>query len=106
MLFCVASTVIDGCKKKNKECHSNAYCSSANKSYECLCETGYTGDGVNNCNGMNFDVFQILKKRYRVRVALFSTFLCIQTLMSVKHHHVISMRNAEIQMVLTNVHAD
>ena len=41
-----ASTFIDGCKKKNIECHSHAYCSSINKSYECLCETGYTGDGI------------------------------------------------------------
>ena len=32
-------------------CHSNATCSNIRGSYICICDVGYTGDGI-QCHGM------------------------------------------------------
>ena len=32
-------------------CHANATCSNTEGSYECTCNSGYVGDGI-NCTGM------------------------------------------------------
>ena len=35
-------------------CHANAACSNTEGSYTCLCNSGYSGDGV-SCDGRIFD---------------------------------------------------
>ena len=33
-------------------CHALATCVNTASSYMCMCNQGYTGDGVNSCEGM------------------------------------------------------
>ncbi|XP_028406187.1 uncharacterized protein LOC114528709 [Dendronephthya gigantea] len=42
-------TPMDGCKMANKKCHSNAYCSENGESFDCVCKTGFSGNGSQNC---------------------------------------------------------
>ena len=37
------------------QCHSDAYCTNTQGSFECVCKTGYSGDGVNQCVGKFVD---------------------------------------------------
>lgn len=37
-----------------KPCHHKASCSMNNGFYECTCNEGYTGDGYEYCNSLNF----------------------------------------------------
>ena len=40
---------IDECE--DNPCHDNATCTDSEGSFSCMCDTGYTGDGYNMCNG-------------------------------------------------------
>ena len=41
------STDINECISGSAECHDNATCSNSDGSYECTCNTGFSGDGIN-----------------------------------------------------------
>ena len=41
------STDINECISGSAECHDNATCSNSDGSYECPCNTGFSGDGIN-----------------------------------------------------------
>ena len=41
------SADIDECISGNAECHDNATCTNTDGSYECACNTGFSGDGIN-----------------------------------------------------------
>ena len=40
----------DECKFKTHKCHNDATCMNTNGSFNCHCNTGYTGNGT-NCQG-------------------------------------------------------
>ena len=40
------STDINECISGSAECHDNATCSNSDGSYECTCNTGFSGDGI------------------------------------------------------------
>ena len=40
-------TDINECVSGSAECHNNATCTNTEGSYECSCDTGFTGDGFN-----------------------------------------------------------
>ena len=42
---------IDECLTSKHTCHDNATCTDTDGSYNCTCNTGYEGDGV-NCTGI------------------------------------------------------
>ena len=45
-------TDIDECSSlTTNPCHVNASCVNTEGSAKCTCNEGYTGDGVNNCDG-------------------------------------------------------
>lgn len=44
-------TDVDECM--SSPCHSNATCTNTNGTYNCVCDAGYEGDGM-NCRGMPF----------------------------------------------------
>ena len=46
-LFYTLSTDINECISGSAECHDNATCANTDGSYECTCDTGFTGDGIN-----------------------------------------------------------
>ena len=41
------STDINECTSGSAECHDNATCSNIDGSYQCTCDTGFSGDGFN-----------------------------------------------------------
>ena len=41
------SADINECISGSAECHDNATCSNSDGSYECTCNTGFSGDGFN-----------------------------------------------------------
>ena len=41
------TTDIDECVEEISQCHDNATCTNTVGSYNCICEYGYTGDGLN-----------------------------------------------------------
>ena len=45
---------IDECA--NAPCHERATCTNIPGTYDCMCNSGYTGDGQNSCRG-NFLLF-------------------------------------------------
>ena len=44
-------TDIDECAERLDDCHPNATCSNIIGSYQCDCDAGFEGDGL-NCSGM------------------------------------------------------
>ena len=42
---------IDECATGAYTCGSNAYCSNNVGSYDCFCDSGYTGNGYTGCSG-------------------------------------------------------
>ena len=40
-------TDINECISGSAECHNNATCTNTDGSYECTCDTGFSGDGFN-----------------------------------------------------------
>ena len=47
-------TDIDECSTMTDNCNDNAACTNTEGSFMCICNAGYTGDGV-MCVGMDFD---------------------------------------------------
>ena len=43
----IFSTDIDECDLKIDNCHENATCNDTTGSFECTCDVGFEGDGVN-----------------------------------------------------------
>ena len=50
VLRCVAD--INECRKGNNECDPNAECTNTEGSYDCVCRSGYTGNG-RSCTGIH-----------------------------------------------------
>lgn len=53
--LCITFAVvdIDECTEDIHNCHDDGICINTNGSFYCLCQEGYTGDGV-NCTGNDF----------------------------------------------------
>ena len=48
IFFCIFFyTDVNECNSGSAECHDNATCTNTDGSYECTCDTGFTGDGFN-----------------------------------------------------------
>ena len=45
------------CGQSSDLCHTNASCSNIMGSYQCTCQSGFTGDGT-SCSGMSGAVFR------------------------------------------------
>ena len=43
---------IDECATGTDNCDARAVCTNTVGSYTCVCQTGYTGNGVTSCSGM------------------------------------------------------
>ena len=54
--FTVTPQDIDECLTKVDSCAQNAVCVNTEGSYTCMCATGYTEDGFNNCISIYSDV--------------------------------------------------
>ena len=46
---------IDECTKGTDSCDVNAVCTNTRGSYNCTCEDGFSGDGI-NCTGINKNI--------------------------------------------------
>ena len=42
---------VDECADETDDCHANADCTDNIGSFSCMCSSGYSGDGVENCTG-------------------------------------------------------
>ena len=51
-------TDIDECA--TDPCHPNADCTNTDGDYNCVCPTGYTGDGVDSCGGIPHKLVAIM----------------------------------------------
>ena len=47
MISLILSTDINECISGSAECHDNATCTNTDGSYECTCDFGFFGDGIN-----------------------------------------------------------
>ena len=49
LLLCATLNIsdINECQVKTDNCHSNALCTDSSGSFQCACQIGYYGDGVN-----------------------------------------------------------
>ena len=58
ILFCLFfNTDIDECSEEEwNDCHEHADCKDNTGSYSCTCKDGFTGDGVEACDG-EYDIF-------------------------------------------------
>ena len=45
----------DECAEETHDCHKHAFCNDTDGSFNCTCETGYSGDGK-SCHGQ-FAIF-------------------------------------------------
>ena len=56
-LLYTLSTDINECISGSAECHDNATCTNTDGSYECTCDTGFTGDGFNCTSEIEVCIF-------------------------------------------------
>ena len=50
MIVCLSFSDIDECTSGDNNCDANAQCENIDGSFTCICNAGYSGDGV-NCHG-------------------------------------------------------
>jgi hypothetical protein len=50
MKFLLIFADVNECADNTHNCHHNASCKNANGSFSCVCNSGYSGNGV-NCTG-------------------------------------------------------
>ena len=58
---------IDECVESSV-CHSNANCTNTDGSYLCMCESGYTGDGVENCTSKCAHLLQLFYRNTHTQI--------------------------------------
>ena len=77
-VFVRYSSDIDECRTGVAQCHYNASCVNIPGSFSCVCDSGYTGDGI-VCNGkLNVNVVSIGKFLFSLNVNNVSTeILCL-----------------------------
>ena len=56
----VPSIDINECELEADNCHMNADCTDTIGSFECTCNSGFVGDGV-NCTSMNFRTLMLCR---------------------------------------------
>ena len=56
MLYYLSIADIDECTAEIDNCHENATCNSTSGSFECTCNAGFDGDGVNCTSKTNYAV--------------------------------------------------
>ena len=66
------SADIDECISGNAECHDNATCTNTDGSYECACNTGFSGDGINCTSEMPFYI--IISSLFTVLLVIIISF--------------------------------
>ena len=54
MLYYVCFSDVDECASSSP-CHLNATCTNLVGSFDCGCNSGFSGDGRNDCNGKKVD---------------------------------------------------
>ena len=42
-------------------CHENAECVNTEGTFMCMCNLGFTGDGINNCTGKYYKLMSVGK---------------------------------------------
>ena len=50
-------TDVNECDLETDNCHVNADCTDTIGSFQCTCSIGYSGDGVDNCTGIQYYTF-------------------------------------------------
>ena len=57
MVFFPLLLDVDECAENSHKCHGNAYCNNTVGSYNCTCNSGYSGNGF-NCTGKKYKRLQ------------------------------------------------
>ena len=57
MVFFPLLLDVDECAENSHSCHGNAYCNNTVGSYNCTCNSGYSGNGF-NCTGKKYKLLQ------------------------------------------------
>ena len=49
----------------NNDCHADAICTNTPGSFSCECKPGYTGDGVNACDGIEYLIITLFQVHFK-----------------------------------------
>ena len=68
--FYFGTTDINECELGVDQCTTNATCSNTEGSYECNCNTGFTGDGISCCMWLTKFIVNITKVRHELYLSI------------------------------------
>ena len=96
---------IDECTTDTDNCHENGACNNTFGSFECTCNGGFEGDGV-NCTSKTVTVLLMCIHVMSNHFCLFTLFFNLQISMSVnwRRIHAMSMPTALTQMAASAAH--